>query len=1008
MNNKQSNEKGSLALQTIFKGEAEAILRTKRTDLLASDIVLYTQDNDYPLWYDKVNGVVAGYAKEEVQIEGSRKPTDYYKLGERLLALGSSNYIQCIAGKDYYVVKGKILSVKEDDFKKTAGEYDYLDDMENWTKEQWQAEWLKDLNGQEVAAYAIYESVVLIEGDKVIRNGEVIDTLDTYEKVKALTDQHYDDEGITQEVENLDKEFGDKKSSIQIPLGTDIDFHGRTGKLIHDDGKGYVTVYFQDTDEEEALDIDEVIEQNPDLDTSGPKEGKKADIVDINDMRTQQTENNPNVGFDADGIDNKKKFVKGPGPISVNQGGGLGLPGVNAPGVEGAEAVSQGDLVLIDEAILKDEEMKEFAQEKELPFETPMIVTVDEGNWVSAEEVESPHKLYQIPRNFLIVLERAAVATTIEIEDPEKKIETGLEKLLAGEYRGDNPEDEEGFNDGVSSVLDRARELLEEERGERKTSEGIDFLERKPSVLEKASSEELMEGDVVTVDDSITKEKYFEGWKFGDVPTNKPLRVAIVINEDDQIYVEEAESPGRGWDVPKEYVKLVETFSDKTSGRIPGIPDGTGPMGGTPDCTLNDKTLPRVRRRQDNRSPSRPRQDGSGPFKNKMGPLSGTPKCTEANGDMLAYYRDHPKEAKYMKDLHVFKEEAQRLIDSDLSPNRREAKLNELLWDLKSKYGFEESNKLIKEFNLEEYGITTATEDEIDKTESKNEDTLQRYYDWISHETTDVGLIPTVEMTAQPLANAFPELGDGEEGLSYAKQIIEKFLKKSSSKKTAIADDMVEMKVQLIKKAENIPFEVGEIGTIADIDSSSSLNVNVIFDSKPESGTYSVPAECLMYVADNGKPVSGSEEVKMKALIKDERGDTTGEVGVSIPKHIFEKGMRDSEDYVKTYDLLHNQLEKGEYFTLQKEASKKIALTTEEKKKRDTAKPKVNKVHNTLISPKLKEFKLGEKVKILHARKKDPFKVGDVFKVTDLKKPYFIKLAYKRDFVHINDVELVK
>jgi hypothetical protein len=54
---------------------------------------------------------------------------------------------------------------------------------------------LKQMNGSEVSSLN-YEGVVGIEKDKVIRDGEVIDTLDTEEKVKKLWDELLEGEGI--------------------------------------------------------------------------------------------------------------------------------------------------------------------------------------------------------------------------------------------------------------------------------------------------------------------------------------------------------------------------------------------------------------------------------------------------------------------------------------------------------------------------------------------------------------------------------------------------------------------------------------------------------------------------------------------------------------------------------------------------------------------------------------------------------------------------------------------
>ena len=46
-------------------------------------------------------------------------------------------------------------------------------------------ELIKDMNGYEISSLR-YEDIVCVDGNKVIRFGEVIDTLDTEEKVKSL------------------------------------------------------------------------------------------------------------------------------------------------------------------------------------------------------------------------------------------------------------------------------------------------------------------------------------------------------------------------------------------------------------------------------------------------------------------------------------------------------------------------------------------------------------------------------------------------------------------------------------------------------------------------------------------------------------------------------------------------------------------------------------------------------------------------------------------------------
>lgn len=68
-------------------------------------------------------------------------------------------------------------------------------------------------------------------------------------------------------------------------------------------------------------------------------------------------------------------------------------------------------------------------------------------------------------------------------------------------------------------------------------------------------------------------------------------------------------------------------ISFKTAGKIPGVPDGTGPWGGTDKCTLKD-----------NKKKPLGRGMGKGPFSGKdknlgvpdgTGPRGGTPACSK-------------------------------------------------------------------------------------------------------------------------------------------------------------------------------------------------------------------------------------------------------------------------------------------------------------------------------------------------------------------------------------------
>lgn len=56
---------------------------------------------------------------------------------------------------------------------------------------------LKDLQGEEISSLR-YEGVVGVEGNKIIQNGKVIDTINTNKKAKLLShEKTYDEYGTT-------------------------------------------------------------------------------------------------------------------------------------------------------------------------------------------------------------------------------------------------------------------------------------------------------------------------------------------------------------------------------------------------------------------------------------------------------------------------------------------------------------------------------------------------------------------------------------------------------------------------------------------------------------------------------------------------------------------------------------------------------------------------------------------------------------------------------------------
>jgi hypothetical protein len=64
---------------------------------------------------------------------------------------------------------------------------------------------LKEMNGIEIESLK-YESVIGIEGNKVIREGKVLDYLNTEEKIKTLWNELMEQEGIDLELKEVLRE----------------------------------------------------------------------------------------------------------------------------------------------------------------------------------------------------------------------------------------------------------------------------------------------------------------------------------------------------------------------------------------------------------------------------------------------------------------------------------------------------------------------------------------------------------------------------------------------------------------------------------------------------------------------------------------------------------------------------------------------------------------------------------------------------------------------------------
>lgn len=71
---------------------------------------------------------------------------------------------------------------------------------------------LKSMDGKEIRSTRAYQTIVLVDGDKVISGGEQIDTLDSEEKISTLQEDLVEDEFGSQKalMEDLREEFGEE------------------------------------------------------------------------------------------------------------------------------------------------------------------------------------------------------------------------------------------------------------------------------------------------------------------------------------------------------------------------------------------------------------------------------------------------------------------------------------------------------------------------------------------------------------------------------------------------------------------------------------------------------------------------------------------------------------------------------------------------------------------------------------------------------------------------------
>ena len=81
-------------------------------------------------------------------------------------------------------------------------------------------ELLKQMNGCEVKS-SKYEGVVGIEGNEVIQLGEVVDYLNTDEKVREIWREYCEDEGINEETEMWKEKFEKEERNIRA-LGNEL------------------------------------------------------------------------------------------------------------------------------------------------------------------------------------------------------------------------------------------------------------------------------------------------------------------------------------------------------------------------------------------------------------------------------------------------------------------------------------------------------------------------------------------------------------------------------------------------------------------------------------------------------------------------------------------------------------------------------------------------------------------------------------------------------------------
>lgn len=84
---------------------------------------------------------------------------------------------------------------------------------------------------------------------------------------------------------------------------------------------------------------------------------------------------------------------------------------------------------------------------------------------------------------------------------------------------------------------------------------------------------------------------------------------------------------------------------------------------------------------------------------------------------------------------------------------------------------------------------------------------VKKMLKWIQEHVEDKGLIPADMITSQALLKAFPELGEGAEGMHYATQVVERFLRERKNASSYPGSDCPEFSEQ-IKKLSRMPVYV--------------------------------------------------------------------------------------------------------------------------------------------------------------------------------------------------------